>query len=70
MAKKYNLGSKSDMRRFERDLKNAVMNQAESAIRHSSHEVICPNCKRKLNAHIGSNTCPFCKQLITLQLNM
>lgn len=70
MAKKYNLGSKSDMRRFERDLKKSVMDQAESAIRRSSHEVVCPNCKRSFSAHIGSNTCPFCKQLIYLQLDM
>lgn len=30
MARKYNLGSKSDMRRFERELKKSVMDQAKN----------------------------------------
>ena len=30
MARKYNLGSKSDMRRFERELKKSVMDQAKT----------------------------------------
>ena len=36
MARKYNIGSKSDMRRFERDLKNDLMKQ----VRNGNYEEI------------------------------
>lgn len=70
MPRKYNLGSKSDMRRFERDLKKSVMDQAKSSIMHNTHEITCPNCGNKFNARIGSNICPHCKKSIDLQLDM
>ena len=70
MARKYNLGSKSDMRRFERELKKSVMDQAKTSIMRGTHKVTCPHCGHNLNAHIGSNTCPHCKQLIHLNLDI
>lgn len=70
MARKYNLGSKSDMRRFERDLKKSVIEQAKDSITNSTHEIKCPNCGNTLNARIGSNTCPHCHKSIDLTLDM
>ena len=55
MARKYNLGSKSDMRRFERELKKSVMDQAKTSIMRGTHKVTCPHCGHNLNAHIGSS---------------
>ena len=52
MARKYNLGSKSDMRRFERELKKSVMDQAKTSIMRGTHKVTCPHCGHNLNAHI------------------
>ena len=43
MARKYNLGSKSDMRRFERELKKSVMDQAKTSIMRGTHKVTCPH---------------------------
>lgn len=70
MARKYNLGSKSDMRQLERDLKNSVMEQAKSSIMHSTHKITCPKCGLTFNARIGLNTCPRCHKSIDLTLDM
>lgn len=69
MAKKYNLFSKSDMRRFSRDLEKSVKKQASDAIKNSLHEFTCPNCNRKLQVHVGANTCPYCGQRIDLKFD-
>lgn len=66
MAKKYNIGSKSDMRRFERDLKNDLMKQ----VRNGNYEVSCPHCNRRFSAHSGANTCPYCRNTVSLQINV
>ena len=69
MAKKYNLLSKSDMRRFSRDLEKSVKKQASDATKNSLHELTCPNCNRKLRVHVGANTCPYCGQRIDLKFD-
>lgn len=70
MARKYNLGKRSDMRRFERDLRNDVMEQARTAVLNKPVSIDCPNCHRPISVHAGSNVCPFCKQLVELNLNI
>ena len=70
MSKKYNLGSKSDMKRFERDLEKSLMNQARSSIMQGTHEVTCPCCGNRFGARIRSNVCPHCRKTIDLQLDM
>lgn len=70
MSKEYNLGSKSDMRRFERDLNKSVQNVAVNALQSRAITVTCPRCKRKFSAHSGTNTCPFCRQTVDLQLDI
>ena len=70
MGKNYNLGNKSDMRRFERDLSKSVQNMAVNAVHSRAITVACPHCKRKFSAHSGTNTCPFCRQPVNLQLDI
>ncbi len=70
MARNYNLGSKSDMQRFMRDLKSSVMDKAESAIRAKSFEADCPKCKAKIFVTEGRNICPRCGAEINLSLNI
>ncbi len=70
MSKKYNLGSNSDMRRFERDLNKSVPNMAVNALQSQAITVTCPHCKRKFPAHSGTNTCPFCRKMVNLQLDI
>ncbi len=69
MAKKYNLLSKSDMRRFSRDLEKSVKQQASDAIKKSLHEFTCPSCNRKFQVRVGANTCPHCGQCIDLKFD-
>lgn len=69
MSKKYNLLSKSDMRRFSRDLEKSVRQQASDAIQKSLHEFTCPSCGKKIQVHIGANTCPYCGQKIDLKFD-
>lgn len=70
MSKNYNLGSKSDMQRFKRDLKKSVQNMAVNSLQSKAINVICPHCKRQFSAHSGANTCPFCRQMVNLQLDI
>ena len=42
MGKKYNLSSKSDMRRFERDLNKSVQNMAVNALHSQAITIECP----------------------------
>ncbi len=70
MSKKYNLGSKSDMHRFEKDLNKSVQNMTVNALQSRSITVTCPRCKRNFPARSGSNTCPFCRNFVNLKLDI
>lgn len=70
MSKKYNLGNKSDMRRFERDLNKSVQNMTINALRSQAITIECPYCKRSFSACSGSNTCPYCRRSVDLKLNI
>lgn len=70
MSKNYNLNSKSDMRRFERDLNKSVQNMAVNALHSQAITVKCPHCKRSFSARSGANTCPFCRKSVDLKLNI
>lgn len=70
MAKKYNIGSKSDMRRFKRDLTKDIQSMANKAIYNSKYSISCPNCHSQFQAKAGKNICPFCRESIDLQINI
>lgn len=58
--KQYKLSSKSDMKRFERDILKKAKSIAENEMRSKNIEVECKNCKRKIYAHYKYNRCPLC----------
>lgn len=68
--KKYNLSSKSDMKRFERDMKKKVQSIAEEKVRSRYYEVECKNCHSKISAHAGYNQCPVCHHTFSLNLDI
>ena len=68
MTKKYNIGSKSDMRRFERDLQKSL--ERNLASHNLSIDVKCPKCGNTFKASSGSNVCPHCKSEITLNISL
>ena len=70
MGRTYNLGSSSDMKRFTRDLKKSVMNQARSAVYDMDFDVECPHCKSNFKAHSGMNFCPICRNQVNVNLNI
>lgn len=70
MAKKYNLSSKSDMRRFERDLKSNIMDKTRHAAQNGTYNVTCPHCSNTVQVHAGVNRCPYCGNTIDLKLNI
>ncbi|MCH5298117.1 MAG: hypothetical protein J1E85_10685 [Ruminococcus sp.] len=70
MTKKYNLSSKSDMRKFERDIKNSLLDSARNSVRQRTYDVICPHCKMPFKAKSGKNICPNCKNNVDLHLNI
>lgn len=70
MTKKYNIGSKSDMRRFERDLQKSLDRNIASQVNNLSIDVKCPKCGNTFKASSGSNVCPHCKSEITLNISL
>jgi hypothetical protein len=62
MAKTYNLSSKSDMRKFQKNLESEIKDHFNSEIISASYDYECPSCNNNIQVKIGSNTCPFCKQ--------
>lgn len=70
MARKYDITKKSGMRRFERDLRKDIVKQTESILRKKPVQVECPHCHQPIKIHAGSNVCPFCKQLVRLNLDI
>ncbi len=69
MAKKYNLGKKSDMRKFQRDLEKSALDQAKQAFSSMQYQIECPGCKAKLNVSTGAQLCPSCGSEINFNLN-
>ena len=69
MPKSYNLGSKTDMQKFTKDLENQAMNIAESQVKNMSIDVTCPHCSAKIKAKSGKSLCAFCRKEIDVQLN-
>lgn len=69
MAKKYNLGKKSDMRKFQKDLENTIKQKTEQSLMSRKYEVNCPKCKTKIMASPGKQLCPSCSSEIDLNLN-
>lgn len=70
MAKSYNLGKKSDIRRMERDLKARAMQDVEEAFNSQRYDITCPGCKNTVSAKPGISFCPFCGEEINLTLDI
>ena len=70
MAKSYNLGSSSDMKRFTRDLEKSITNAAITQAHAMDFESTCPHCNAKVNVHSGLNFCPFCQNQINVELDI
>ena len=48
----YNLSSKSDMKRFFKDMEKQLVEML--------HEIKCPNCGNKISVKAGNNVCKHC----------
>lgn len=59
MSKKYRIDKKSDMRKFQRDLKKSIVNEAKKKFM-STGKIKCPGCKMTINLSSGIKTCPNC----------
>lgn len=70
MAKKYNINSKSDMRRFQKDLEKIVKDEAVSTVMKEKYEVTCPHCQANIKVPVGKSSCPNCRNPIDLKLNI
>lgn len=70
MAKRYNLGNSSDMRRFEKDLNQQILSSVEQQLYSQTYEVTCPHCQQTVSVPAGENPCPACGKTIDLNLNI
>ena len=70
MSKKYNISSKSDMRKFQKELKNGILQKAEESLYQQQYSVNCPHCHVKIMARPGKQSCPNCSKEIDLDLNI
>lgn len=62
MARSYDLGKKSDVRRFARDLERMAGKAAKRKIQRKGLEIECPKCGAPMSVTPGLNTCPSCRK--------
>ena len=67
MGKSYDLGKKSDMRRFQRDLEKVVKETALQGIQTMTFDYTCPSCGREIQVKVGKNVCPYCLQSLVVE---
>lgn len=67
MARKYNIFSKSDMRRFQRDLQRDLEHDFKKAINTATYQHVCHGCGRTFNVKVGQNYCPYCRSELILR---
>lgn len=70
MPKKYNLNSKSDMRKFQKDLENSILDSARKSVSLGRYDINCPHCKMLFSAKKGMNVCPHCRKTVDLKLDI
>ncbi|WP_159562765.1 MULTISPECIES: hypothetical protein [unclassified Exiguobacterium] len=70
MKNKYNLGSKSDMRKFSRDLEKQLREKTIHAVQNKSYDIECPHCKSLISIKPGKQRCPVCNEEINFTLNI
>ncbi len=61
----YKLNSKSDMRRFAKDLEKAIMKDIQS----QKFDFTCPHCNHKIKVKTGKNKCQYCHNFINITWN-
>lgn len=70
MAKNYNISSKLDMRRFQKDLQATIMKEAANAIRRGPIQATCPKCYATVSISGGATACPRCGARINLRIDI
>lgn len=68
MGKTYNMNSKSDMRKFMKDLESSVVKDIKDQMASISYDYTCPNCNHAISVRVGNNTCSYCGQEILVNL--
>ena len=70
MSKSYDIGKKSDMDRFMRDLAQAGRSLAVDEINARKYDVECPHCKGAIAIAPGLRKCPICSNEINFKLDI
>lgn len=70
MARKYNLASKSDMRRLTRDIEHDFKKQVKQKLPKTPIAIACPHCNSDINATTGRNTCPYCHNVVNVNYDL
>lgn len=65
MSKKYDIFSKSDMKKFMSDMEKDLINAIQKDLNHYK----CTHCHKSFQAHIGENICPHCNTKINLSFD-
>ena len=65
--RKYNIASKSDMRRMVRDMNRTIENEFQKQLRKPI-DYVCPNCGKRIRISAGSNRCSGCGYSIRLDI--
>lgn len=70
MTRKYKLGSKLDMKHFEKDLMKKAHSLAEDTITSKDIEIECPHCHKKISVSKGLSYCPNCHATINTDIKV
>ena len=70
MKRKYNLSSKSDMRRLTRDIDREVRKQVRKQAACAAYEIACPHCGATISVVAGANVCPSCGNVVEVNFDL
>ncbi|GAK30401.1 hypothetical protein WOSG25_021980 [Weissella oryzae SG25] len=69
MAKNFKISSKSDMRKFGKQLESDVKKLAKDSLSSQLFDVTCPHCEASVSVPEGRSNCPQCGEPIKLNLD-
>lgn len=70
MTKKYNLASKSDMRKLALDIERDVKKQVKQNLPKTPIAITCPHCSSNINVTAGRNICPRCHNIVNVNYDL
>jgi len=64
------ISNSSDMKKFDKNIKDKMLNIVQNNLENREYGINCPNCSEQISVLSGKNTCPFCRKEINVNLGI